>query len=195
MIKEQEGQWVVPNPQIPRSFGLMNIIFGSVMLLVGAGYATMYAFAPTITQQMRAEIKKQQEIKRAERESKLAELKQQEDAAKTDEDKATIRDERKALEKQVAPDLSGMDDILGWNVFSDVRAGHFLYLRSGHGNAAQLADDHFGRRTDGAGGMGAAARARGGLAQDPALGCDDRGDNVPGPADHGREIAKAIPAD
>ncbi len=125
MIKEQEGQWVVPNPQIPRSFGLMNIIFGSVMLLVGAGYAAWFACAPMITQQMRAGIKKQQEIDKAARESKLAELKQQEDAAKTDEDKATIRDERKALEKHVAPDLSGMDDILGWNVFSDVRLAIF----------------------------------------------------------------------
>ena len=48
MVKGQEGKWVVPNPQIPRSFGLMNILFGSLMLLVAIGYGLGYVYAPTI---------------------------------------------------------------------------------------------------------------------------------------------------
>src|SRR5262249_43818140 len=31
MVKPQHGQWVVPNPQICRTFGLLNIIFGGLM--------------------------------------------------------------------------------------------------------------------------------------------------------------------
>jgi hypothetical protein len=121
MVKEPEGQWVVPNPQIPRSFGLMNIIFGSLMLLIGAGYAAMYALSPMLTRKLQAHMKNQQADHKAARESKLAKLKQQEEAAKTEEDKAAVRDERKALEQQVEPDLSAMDDVLGWNIFSDIR--------------------------------------------------------------------------
>ena len=50
MVKEQQGKWVVPNPQIPRSFGLMNIIFGSLMLLLALGYGFWYLYTPTFTQ-------------------------------------------------------------------------------------------------------------------------------------------------
>ena len=77
MVNQQQAKWVVPNPQIPRSFGLMNIIFGAIMLLVGAGYLAMYVISPTFTKQMQAGIKKQQADQKAEHETKLAELKQQ----------------------------------------------------------------------------------------------------------------------
>ena len=32
MVKPQQGTWVVPNPQIPRTFGIMNIVFGAILL-------------------------------------------------------------------------------------------------------------------------------------------------------------------
>jgi len=111
----------------------MNIIFGSLMLLIGAGYATMYALSPTFTRQMRVGMKKQQEDRKAARESKLAELKQKEDAAQTEEDKTTIRDERVALEKRVEPDLSAMDDLLGWNILSDIRLAIYYCSEVGSG--------------------------------------------------------------
>jgi len=132
-MKEQQAKWVVPNPQIPRSFGLMNIIFGVIMLLIGAGYAAMYAYSPVFAKQMQVEMKKQQERQKAERASKLAEFKRQEDAAKTKEEKDAVRDERIAFEKTVEPDFSEMSDLMGWNAFSDVRLAIYYYSEVGTG--------------------------------------------------------------
>jgi len=137
-MNQQQAKWVVPNPQIPRSFGLMNIIFGSLMLLIGGGYATMYAVSPMFTRQMQVEMKKQQAVQKATRESKIAELKRQEAAAKTEEEKATLRDERVAFEKTVEPDLSGMNDILGWNILSDVRLAIYYFSEVGTGMLLNL---------------------------------------------------------
>ena len=50
MVKELQGKWVVPNPQVPRSFGIMNIVFGSLLLLVGAGYGCWYLYSPTFSE-------------------------------------------------------------------------------------------------------------------------------------------------
>jgi len=137
-MKEQEAKWVVPNPQIPRSFGLMNIIFGSIMLLVGAGYATVYAVSPMFTRQVQLEMKKQQEAQKVVYESKLAELKRRDDAAKTKEEKEAVADERVILERNAVPDLSGMDDLMGWNIFSDVRLAVFYFSEIGAGMLLNL---------------------------------------------------------
>src|SRR5580700_6577743 len=106
MVKSQEGKWVVPNPQIPRSFGLMNILFGSLMLLVAIGYGLGYVYAPAIQKMFQfTSIKAQQEKQKAERADKIAELKSQEAAAKTEEEKQDLADERKKLEATTPPDL------------------------------------------------------------------------------------------
>ena len=48
---EQQGKWVVPNPQIPRSFGLMNIIFGAIMvLLLAMGYGVWLSLQTDLQQ-------------------------------------------------------------------------------------------------------------------------------------------------
>ena len=57
MVKEQQGKWVVPNPQIPRSFGIMNIVFGALMLFTAAGYGAWYLYAPTFSRNMQARMK------------------------------------------------------------------------------------------------------------------------------------------
>ena len=138
MVKQSEGLWVVPNPQIPRSFGLMNIIFGSLMLLVGTLYAALYVASPMLNRKMQVTIKKQQADHKAARDLKVAELKQKEDAAETEEDEETLRDEREVLEKEVEADLAGMDDLLGWNMFSDIRLAIYYYVEVGTGMLLNL---------------------------------------------------------
>jgi hypothetical protein len=120
-MKEQEAQWVVPNPQIPRSFGLMNIIFGSLLLLVGAGTAVWYFLAPTLTRQIQSELKKGEETRKAQHDAKLAELKRREAAAKTEEEKQEVQDELTLLEKDLEPDIPNMDDLFGMNMLTDIR--------------------------------------------------------------------------
>jgi hypothetical protein len=121
MVDREVGQWVVPNPRIPRSFGWLNIIFGSLMLLIGVGHAVMYAVSPIITTRVQTELRKEQDDSKAKQEAKLAALKHKEDAAETEADKQAIRDERAIVEKQVEPDLSAFNDMMGWNVWSDNR--------------------------------------------------------------------------
>ncbi len=48
MGTQVEGQWVVPNPQVPRTFGMLNIVFGVVLFLFGAGSLAMTYFAPLL---------------------------------------------------------------------------------------------------------------------------------------------------
>lgn len=127
MGEQQPGKWVVPNPQIPRTFGMMNIVFGILMFLVGAGYMAITIVAPTFQKQMVAQFEEQQSKSKAERVAKVAELKAKEEAAKTKEEKDALKDERETLELNAEPDLSGMNELMGWNVFSDIRLAIYSF--------------------------------------------------------------------
>jgi gas vesicle protein len=135
MADQLEGKWVVPNPQIPRAFGMMNLIFGILLFLMGAGYLAAYIIAPGFQKRMVVKMKEQQEIEKASRERKLVEIKAKETAAKAKEaaaktkeetekvkeELASIKEEREDLENDVEPDISAVSDLMGWNVMSDIR--------------------------------------------------------------------------
>jgi hypothetical protein len=127
MVDKQEGQWVVPNPQVPRTFGMLNIVFGGLLILMGAGYLVFFIISPTITKQMMAQVEKAQAVEKAEREAKLAELKRQEDAAKTKEEKETFKTEREDLEKRVEPVVPDLGDMTGFSMYSDPRLAIFYF--------------------------------------------------------------------
>ncbi len=65
MVDKQEGQWVVPNPQVPRTFGMMNIIFGGLLLLMGVGYIGLWVVMPHYTKQIVDQASKQQAAQKA----------------------------------------------------------------------------------------------------------------------------------
>ena len=119
MSKEIAGKWVVPNPQIPRSFGLMNIIFGSILLLTAIGYGAFYIYAPVIQKQFQSPIKQIQEKEKADRAAKIAELKASEADAKTEAEKKTFADERAAIESKVVVDLSAFDDLQNMTAYNE----------------------------------------------------------------------------
>jgi hypothetical protein len=133
MTAQQEGQWVVPNPSVPRAFGLMNIVFGAIMLLVGAGYIATWLIMPTFMRQAQVQIKTELAEQKAKHDKKVAELKKQEETAKTEEEKAEIRTERDELEKNIEPDMSGMTDLMGWNILSDKRLAFYYFSEAGTG--------------------------------------------------------------
>jgi hypothetical protein len=141
MGDQVEGKWVVPNPQIPRTFGMMNLVFGILLLLMGAGYLAIFIVMPKFQKQMVVSMKTEMEAGKKSREAKIADLKTKEaaakakqDAAKTKEDadkakeeKAEIVEERVALETHVEPDLSAMTDVMGWNVMGDLRLAIYYF--------------------------------------------------------------------
>jgi hypothetical protein len=127
MGEQQAGKWVVPNPQIPRTFGIMNLVFGILLFLVGAGYIAVWLVSPSFQKRMVVQIEQQQTKSKAERDAKVAELKAKEEAAKTNEEKDTLKNEREAVELNVEPDLSGMNEIMNWNVFSDIRLAIYAF--------------------------------------------------------------------
>jgi len=114
MGEHVEGKWVVPNPQVPRTFGMLNIIFGILLILFGAYTIAMIILGPKIQNAFVNPMKEQQAAKKAERDAKIAELKKKEEAAKTKEEKETIADEREAVERSGGPDVSAiMSETMG----------------------------------------------------------------------------------
>ena len=144
MGEQLEGKWVVPNPQIPRTFGMMNIVFGILLFLMGAGYLAMYIVMPTFQKRMAVQVKEQLDAQKASREAKLASLKQKEadakakeGAAKTKEETekakqetATIVEERETFENNPEPDLIGDDRHDGVEHHERHAAGDLLLHRS-----------------------------------------------------------------
>jgi hypothetical protein len=121
MVEAQQGKWVVPNPQVPRSFGLMNIIFGSLLLLTALGHGFWYLYTPTFTRQMQARVKEVEAKAKSEQDERIADLKKQIAAAKTKEEKESLQDERAALEKNNVVTVAPFGDLTGMNVMSDRR--------------------------------------------------------------------------
>jgi hypothetical protein len=103
----------------------MNIIFGALVLLFAAGTVAMWVVGPVLQKRVVGTIAARQAEEKAAREAKLAELKKSEDAAKSQEEKDAIKSEREALEKQVEPDLSSMDDVWNYNQFADRRVAAY----------------------------------------------------------------------
>ncbi len=133
MVDKQEGKWVVPNPQVPRTFGMMNIIFGGLLILMGVAYIALWVVMPYYTRQIVDQASKQQAAQRAQREAQIADLKSQEDAAKTKEEKENFQVQRENLEKNAEPDMSEFMDLSNWNVFADIRLAIFYCTELGAG--------------------------------------------------------------
>jgi hypothetical protein len=119
MVKEQAGMWVVPNPQIPRSFGLMNIIFGAILLLMAIGYGAFYVYGPKIQKYFSQPFQQIQEKQKSDRAAKIAELKAAESAAKTDAEKQTLAAERAAVEAKVELDMSAFEELQKMNAYTE----------------------------------------------------------------------------
>ncbi len=192
MVDKQEGKWVVPNPQVPRTFGMMNIIFGGLLLLMGVAYIGLWVVMPHYTKQIVDQASKQQAAQKAQREAQIAELKRQEDAAKTTEEKENFQVQRENLEKNAEPDMSEFMDLSNWNVFADIRLAIYYCTELGAGHHAQSAHVGLGRRIARPGGMGSPAGRLGRMGQDRPLGCDHDHDDGAGSAHNHAENAESV---
>jgi hypothetical protein len=137
MEKHQEGQWVIPNPQLPRSFGTMNIVFGAIMLLVGAGSIAWMVFMPVFFKGIQDTVRQQLENEKANRLTKIAELKDQIKTAKTEEEKAQLQNRVQAMESVNPPDLTGFDEVM--NTANDPRIVAYTFTELGAGIVLNIA--------------------------------------------------------
>jgi hypothetical protein len=119
MASQPQPQWVVPNSGIPRTFGLLNVIFGILLLLGGLGSAAWVLITPTFLKTMQAQAQETLAKAKADREARIAELKEKEAAAKTEAEKEQLRAERATAES--VPEPPDMSDLMTWDMFADPR--------------------------------------------------------------------------
>ena len=119
MPSQPQSQWVVPNTGIPRTFGLLNVIFGVMLLLGGIGSVAWVLMAPTFGKAMQAQRRETLAKAKAEREARIADLKKQEAAAKTEAEKEQLRTERETAES--VPEPPEPPDVTIWDTYADPR--------------------------------------------------------------------------
>ena len=105
MVKQQEGKWVVPNPQVPRTFGMLNIIFGILLLLFGAYSLVMLVIGPKIQNAVITRMKEQQANRRPSGMQRSPSSRRRKKPPRPRK-RRRRSDEREALERSVEPDLS-----------------------------------------------------------------------------------------
>jgi len=118
---------------IPRTFGILNIIFGGLLCVCGAGYGLYIVGTLFMGPAMQAQQGQMKATLEAEWSDRLQDLRDQEAAAETDEDKEFYKSQREALQANppVVPDMSGMMDfgkdprVIGYGIV-DVLSGLLL---------------------------------------------------------------------
>jgi hypothetical protein len=97
-----------PRTGIPKVIGILNIVFGSLLMLcsicMGLGLAAQFAAGPMFAAQQQVF----QQILEADRQQKLQDLQKRAQAAKNDKDKAEIQVQERALKAQPLPKLPDM---------------------------------------------------------------------------------------
>lgn len=123
---------VLPKPQIPKTLGILNIIFGVLLVLLGSCTIGMTLIAPSLQQysnQFKAQIKQQAE---ARRQARLQTLEEEEKAATTEAEKASLKAQRDALAASPVP-VAPTADLQGFDQFKDPTIRNFTVIQQGTG--------------------------------------------------------------
>src|SRR3954452_7391599 len=92
-----------PKTAIPRAIGILNIVFGALLLLCTLCYASSLAMQSAMGPMMAAQQQQMQQMLEADRLQKLQELQRIEQAAQDEKEKAAIRARQQALKAQPIP--------------------------------------------------------------------------------------------
>lgn len=104
---------LLPDTTVPKTIGLLNMIFGGLLLLCGICSGIYVAWIPLMQPMMQAQQQQFDQQMAAERQKQLADLRQQEKQAKSDEERQPIVARRKHLEAQPLPKMPNMGDMSG----------------------------------------------------------------------------------
>jgi len=100
-----------PNTTIPKVLGVLNIIFGMMLILWGLYSAAQYVLFPVIFRASAAQQQTLEAAMKAKRDEKIERLTEEIDDADTEEEKEQIRDELAEVESAptpATPDLTSM---------------------------------------------------------------------------------------
>lgn len=118
MEPQPVAKTVVPNPRIPRTLGIMNVVFASGLMLCGLCYGAYFAIVIPITTKMTVDLqKKVQAQQETQKKAELATLDDLEKEAKSDQEKLDIRAKRLEIQNRPKAVMPGAADLesLGWN--------------------------------------------------------------------------------
>ena len=109
----------LPKPAIPKTLGILNVIFAVLLILFGLCAGVSALLAPAIQQFGQRTLDQQKAQAEARKASELKALDDQAQAAKTDEEKATIAKERDAVANRPVPAVPTID--MGTAAINDPR--------------------------------------------------------------------------
>src|ERR1700682_4482945 len=89
-----------PRTAIPKTIGILNIVFGSLLLLCGICFGISLAMQFAMGPMFAAQQQQFQQMLEADRRQKLQELQDLEQAAQNEKEKAPIQARQKALKAQ-----------------------------------------------------------------------------------------------
>jgi hypothetical protein len=96
---------VQPNTGGPKAIGVLNIVFGTLLLLCAICSSINLAMQSAMGPMMQAQQQQLQQAMKAEREQQLQELRDLEQAAKDEKEKANLQARQKALQAQPVPKM------------------------------------------------------------------------------------------
>src|SRR4051794_17660052 len=97
-----------PKTSIPKSIGILNIVFGALLLLCTMCYASSLAMQSAMGPVVAAQQQQMQQMLEADRLQKLQEFQKIEQAAQDEKEKAEIRARQQALKAQPIPKMPDM---------------------------------------------------------------------------------------
>jgi hypothetical protein len=112
MTHAKQAGAVVPNPRLPRTMGILNIVFGSLLILAGLGKVVSTLYMPAVSAMMRAQQAKMEADALAKEQEDVADLlaglAEREKAATTPAQKEEIEAERAAIRSRPKPFVPNM---------------------------------------------------------------------------------------
>ena len=100
---------------IPKWIGILNIVFGAILLLCVAGYSLQLLAQGFMGTAMQENQKQMNEMFEQERQQQIEDMKLAEEEAEDEETAAQLRADREALEQQAPPKMPDMQNMFGMN--------------------------------------------------------------------------------
>ena len=111
--------YVLPKPGIPKTLGILNVIFGVLLVLYGLCMVGGLVAAPAMLQIAEKTVKEAQAKVEAQQKAQLKALDDREKAAKTEEEKKAIQQEKADASSPTAPIAQPMDMSAATGVLKD----------------------------------------------------------------------------